>query len=633
LIAEVAHFALILAFCVAVSQALVPLLGVARGNGAWMAYGRIAAGLQAMLVAVSFFGLMWCFHRNDFSVLYVASHSNSALPTAYRLTAVWGGHEGSILLWLLVLGLWSAAVALFSRALPLTVVARVLAVMGAVAAGLMAFVLLTSNPFVRLLPPAPDGRDLNPLLQDPGMVVHPPLLYMGYVGFAVVFAFAVAALLEGRFDAAWARWTRPWTLAAWCFLTLGIAVGSYWAYYELGWGGWWFWDPVENASFLPWLVGTALLHSLAVSDRRGELKAWTLLLGILAFALSLLGTFMVRSGVLTSVHAFATDPKRGVFILALLAVVTATAMVLFAWRAPLLASGRRLTLLSREGLLLVGNVLLLVAAASVLLGTLYPLLLDALGLGKISVGPPYFEAVFAPLMVPVLLLAGIGAAARWQRLPLARLARGLRWPLLAALPVLGLPALLGPWQPLAALGFFVAAWLMLACLGQVLGLVRQGRRPSLSTAGMLLAHGGLAVFLFGVTAVKSYESGEELRMAVGDSYTLAGHRFRLTALDEIRGPNYLSTRADIEVSRDDRVWHLHPEKRYYTVQQMPMTESAIDSSLARDLYVALGEPLDERTWAVRIQAKPFVVWIWLGCLVMALGGVTASLDRRYRRSA
>jgi cytochrome c-type biogenesis protein CcmF len=633
LLAEVAHFALILAFCVAITQASLPFVGVARDNGAWMAYGRVAACLQALLVAVSFFGLMGCFYVNDFSLLYVASHSNSALPLAYKLTAVWGGHEGSILLWLLVLGLWSAAVALFSRSLPATVLARVLGVMGAVAAGLMAFVLFTSNPFLRLLPAAADGRDLNPLLQDPGMVIHPPLLYMGYVGFAVVFAFAVAALLEGRFDDAWARWTRPWTLAAWCFLTLGIAIGSYWAYYELGWGGWWFWDPVENASFMPWLVGTALLHSLAVSDRRGELKAWTLLLGILAFALSLLGTFMVRSGVLTSVHAFATDPKRGIFILALLVVVTATAMVLFAWRAPLLASGRRLSLLSREGFLLVGNVLLLVAAGSVLLGTLYPLVLDALGQGKISVGPPYFEAVFAPLMAPVVLLAGVGATARWQRLPLTQLRRSVGWPALLALPLaMGLPFLLGGWKPLAAAGFLVGAWVALASVNQLLRLIQDRRRPSLSTVGMLLGHLGLAAFIFGVTAVKSYESGEELRMAIGDSYTLGGYRFRLAGLDELRGPNYVSTRADVEVSREGSVSHLFPEKRFYTVQQMPMTESAIDSTLSRDLYVALGEPLEGGAWGVRIHAKPFIVWIWLGCLIMALGGVCAALDRRYRRA-
>jgi cytochrome c-type biogenesis protein CcmF len=631
LIPEIAHFALILSFCVALSQAALPLLGAARGNAEWMAWGRVAAHLQGFLLAVAFFGLMWSFYRNDFSVLYVASHSNSALPLAYRLSAVWGGHEGSILLWLFVLGGWMAAVARFGGRLPPAVLARVLAVMGAVAAGLTAFVLFTSNPFERLLPAAADGRDLNPLLQDAGMVIHPPLLYLGYVGFSVVFAFAVAALLEGRFDAAWARWTRPWTIAAWCFLTLGIAVGSYWAYYELGWGGWWFWDPVENASFMPWLVGTALLHSLAVSDRRGEMKAWTLLLGILAFALSLLGTFMVRSGVLTSVHAFATDPRRGVFILALLAIVTTTAMLLFAWRAPQLAGKTRLSLQSREGFLLVGIVLLLVAAGSVFLGTLYPLVLDALGQGKISVGPPYFEAVFAPLMAPVILLAGIGTAARWQRAPLPQLWRRLRWPMLAAIPAaLVLSMLLGGWHVLTTLGLLICGWIGLTSLGQLMQLVRERRRPSLSTVGMLLAHFGLAAFIFGVTAVKGFESTEELRMAVGDTARLSSYQFRLAALTDTQGPNYISVRADFEVTQNGKTWHLYPEKRVYRVQQMPMTESAIDSNLARDIYVALGEHLADNAWGVRIQVKPFVVWIWLGCLLMAFGGAFAAADRRYR---
>ena len=634
MIPEVAHFALILAFCVALSQAVLPLVGVARGNGAMMNYARLAASGQAALVAISFFGLMWSFFANDFSVLYVASHSNSALPLAYRLTAVWGGHEGSILLWVFVLGLWSLAVALFGARLPAPMLARILAVMGMIAVGLIAFILLTSNPFERLLPPAPDGQDLNPLLQDPGMVIHPPLLYIGYVGFAVVFAFAIAALLEGRFDAAWARWTRPWTLAAWSFLTLGIAVGSYWAYYELGWGGWWFWDPVENAAFMPWLVGTALLHSLAVSDRRGELKAWTLLLGILAFSLSLLGTFMVRSGVLTSVHAFATDPRRGVFILALLAVVTVTAMLLFAWRAPLLASRNRPSPLSRDGMLLIGNVLLLVAAGSVLLGTLYPLVLDALNQGKISVGPPYFEAVFAPLMAPVIVLAGIGATARWQRMPLATILRQIRLPAMLAL-VFALVAswLLGVPRPLTFAGYALAAWIGGASLNQLWQAIRDQRRPSLSTVGMLVAHFGLAAFVFGVTAVKSNESAEEVKMNVGDTATLSGYQFRLVSLDDIRGPNYESTRADFEVTQDGRRWHLYPEKRFYNVQQMPMTESAIDSNLGRDLYVALGEPLPAGAWGVRLNIKPFIVWIWLGCLIMALGAALAAFDRRYRAQA
>ena len=632
MIPELAHFSLILSLCIALSQAVLPLLGVARGRADWMAYGRTAAYLFALLVATAFFGLMWSFYGNDFSVLYVASQSNSGLPLVYRLAAVWGGHEGSILLWLFVLGLWSAAVAAFGRRLPATLHARVLAVMGSIASGLAAFILLTSNPFLRLMPAALDGRDLNPLLQDPGMAIHPPLLYFGYVGFAVVFAFAVAALLEGRLDAAWARWTRPWTLAAWVFLTLGIAVGSYWAYYELGWGGWWFWDPVENASFMPWLVGTALLHTLAVADRRGELKAWTLLLGILAFALSLLGTFMVRSGVLTSVHAFATDPKRGIFILILLAVVTIAAMTLFAWRAPLLASRQRLALLSREGMLLIGSVLVAVAAATVLLGTLYPLLLDALGQAKVSVGPPYFEAVFAPLMMPVVVLAGVGALARWQRQPAARLGRQLGRLLGLAIPVaLGMAAMMPGWSVAATFGFLLAAWLAAASLEQAWRLLRERRRPSWSTLGMLVAHFGLAAFVFGVTAVKNFETAAEVRMSAGDTTTLAGFGVRLVDLREIAGPNYTAVRADFEVSRGDRVWHLYPEKRVYRVQRMPMTESAIDSSARRDIYLALGEMLDDNTWGVRVQVKPFVVWIWWGCLLMALGGLLAAVDGRYRK--
>jgi cytochrome c-type biogenesis protein CcmF len=633
-IPEIAHFSLILALCVLLSQATLPLLGAARGRADWMGYGRTAAYLVAILVSIAFFGLMASFQRNDFSVMYVASHSNSALPLVYRLSGVWGGHEGSILLWVFVLSLWAAAVAGFGRRLPQAMHARVLAVMGAIGAGLTAFVLFTSNPFQRLLPAAFDGRDLNPLLQDPGMAIHPPLLYFGYVGFAVVFAFAIAALLEGRLDAAWARWTRPWTLAAWMFLTLGIAVGSYWAYYELGWGGWWFWDPVENASFMPWLVGTALLHSLAVADRRGELKAWTLLLGILAFALSLLGTFMVRSGVLTSVHAFASDPRRGIFILILLAVVTMTAMLLFAWRAPQLAGRRRLAPASREGLLLIGGALVAVAAATVLLGTLYPLLLDALGLNKISVGPPYFEKVFAPLMAPVLILAGVGAVARWQHQPFAALLRRLRWPALATLPAaFALAALMPSWSNLALIGFVLAAWLACASLDQLWRLISERRRPSWSTAGMLLAHFGLATFVFGVTAVKNFEAVAEVRMTTGDTAELAGYQFRLAGLMDVAGPNYSAVRADFEVSRDGRTWHLQPEKRVYRVQRMPMTESAIDSGPRRDIYLALGEMLDDSTWGVRLQVKPFIIWIWLGCLLMAAGGLLAAWDRRYREVA
>jgi cytochrome c-type biogenesis protein CcmF len=633
LIPELSHFVLILAFCVALTQAVIPMLGAMRGSDAQMIYGRNAARMQSALVAVAFFGLMWSFYKNDFSVLYVASHSNSMLPLRYRLSAVWGGHEGSILLWLLILGAWSAAVAQFGGNLPQVLLARVLSVMGMIASGLMAFVLLTSNPFERLIPPAIDGNDLNPLLQDPGMVIHPPMLYIGYVGFSVVFSFAVAALIEGRFESAWARWARPWTLAAWSFLSIGIALGSYWAYYELGWGGWWFWDPVENASFMPWLVGTALVHSLMVSDKRDGLKAWTLLLALIAFSLSLLGTFLVRSGVLTSVHAFATDPRRGIFILALLAVVTGSSLALFAWRAPLMVQKSRFPAFSREGMILIGNVLLMVAAATVLLGTLYPLVLDALDLGKISVGPPYFEAVFVPLMVPVVLLSGFATVSSWRALQWRELRRPLAGLLLVGVAaVVTLTLLHGGWRPMAALGFFTAAWMAAAGLSQLHVQLRDYKQLKPASIGMLVAHIGVAVFIIGVTSVKSFEKVDEMRMQVGDEHTISGYRFRLMSLNDITGPNYSGTRGDFAVSKEGKVFHLFPEKRFYNVQQMPMTESAISNGLTRDLYIALGEPIDNTSWGVRIQVKPFVDWIWFGCLLMAIGGFSAAADRRYRQS-
>ncbi len=631
MIPEIAHFALILAFVVAITQSVVPLVGAARNDVAMMDYGRISARLQGLLTTVAFFGLMLCFYRNDFSVMYVAEHSNSRLPTPYRLSGVWGGHEGSILLWLTVLGGWSAAVAQLGGNLPRSLLARVLAAMGWVSTGLTAFVLFTSNPFHRIFPAVPEGNDLNPLLQDPGMVMHPPMLYIGYVGFSVVFAFAVAALIERRFDAEWARWTRPWTLAAWCFLTLGIALGSYWAYYELGWGGWWFWDPVENASFMPWITGTALLHSLAVSDKRDELKVWTLLLAIVTFALSLLGTFLVRSGVLTSVHAFASDPRRGIFILLLLAFFTGISLLLFAQRAPQMARGVRFSLLSREAMLLLGNVILLVTCATVLLGTLYPLVLDALGLGKLSVGAPYFEAVFVPLMAPVVILAGIGSVARWQRNTVAELVRALRWEAVAAVAVAAvLPFFLGGWKPLVAVGVLLCSWVGLISLKRLAAIVRQRKQVSLSVVGMLLAHFGIAVFIFGVTAVKGYDRSAELRMAVGDHYTLGGYAFTLVGLHEAQGPNYVAMVGDVEVRRNGGLTLLHPEKRIYASQPMPMTEAAIDSGFTRDLYIALGEQLDGGAWGVRIQVKPFVNLIWIGCLIMALGGLVAALDRRFK---
>jgi len=647
MIPEVGQFALVLALCVAITQAILPLAGAARGNAEWMALARPAALAQFGLVAIAFGCLTYAFIANDFSVLYVAQHSNSRLPLFYRIAGVWGGHEGSLLLWMLMLALWSVAVAAFSRRLPEEFVARVLGVMGLVSIGFLAFMLFTSNPFDRLFPTPPDGRDLNPLLQDPGMVIHPPMLYMGYVGFSVSFAFAIAALLHGRLDAAWARWSRPWTTAAWCFLTLGIMLGSAWAYYELGWGGWWFWDPVENASFMPWLVGTALIHSLAVTEKRGAFKAWTVLLAILAFALSLLGTFLVRSGVLTSVHAFATDPKRGIFILAFLTLVIGASFLLFAWRAPRVGIGGAFAPVSREGSLLLNNVLLVVAAGSVLLGTLYPLALDALNLGKISVGPPYFEAVFVPLMAPVIFLMGVGPIMRWKNMPLPEIAKLLRWAFGVSIASAAfLPVVFGQWSFLVALGFLLAVWVAATCAvslwrrargqGDAAGFWARLRSSSRSYYGMLLAHFGIAVFVFGVTLVKGYEAKSDVRMAPGDTTTLAGYTFRFEGTNEVKGPNYVSARGTLRVSRDGReITVLHPEKRLYTVQQQQMTEASIHTRPTRDLYVSLGDPLPGTvdTWLVHLQWKPFIAWLWTGCLLMALGGALAASDRRYRVGA
>ncbi|HWA11961.1 MAG TPA: heme lyase CcmF/NrfE family subunit [Burkholderiales bacterium] len=641
MIPELGHFALIVALCIALAQAALPLAGAARGNRAWMAVARPAAQGQFVFVAIAFACLAWSFVNNDFSVLNVATNSNSSLPAVYRFAATWGSHEGSLLLWVLMLTAWMVAVSLFSRHLPQEMVARILGVMALVSIGFLLFMLFTSNPFERLLPAAPDGRDLNPLLQDPGMVIHPPMLYMGYVGFSVAFAFAVAALLGGRLDATWARWSRPWTTMAWVFLTIGIALGSWWAYYELGWGGWWFWDPVENASFMPWLVGTALMHSLSVTEKRGGFKIWTVLLAILAFSLSLLGTFLVRSGVLTSVHAFATDPTRGVFILAFLLVVIGASLLLFAWRAPKVGLGGGFELVSRESALLANNVLLVVAAASVMLGTLYPLFLDALGLGKISVGPPYFESVFLPLMAPAMFLMGVGPLAKWKKAALPELAQRLKWAFGVALAsALLLPFALGRWSPMIAFGLLLALWVALSGLvnlRQRLALqpgVPAGRRLAglqRGYYGMLLAHFGVAVFIAGVTLVKGYEVEKDLRMQPGDTAEVGGYTFRLDGFVQVPGPNYDATRGLVSVTRGDRkVAVMHPEKRLYHVQQMPMTEAAIDTGFTRDLYVSLGEPVEGGAWIVRIYSKPFVDWIWGGALLMALGGLLAVTDKRYR---
>ncbi|WP_213663784.1 heme lyase CcmF/NrfE family subunit [Stutzerimonas stutzeri] len=639
MIPELGHLAMILALCLACVQGTLPLIGAWRGDRQWMSLAQPAAWGQFAFLAFAFACLTYAFMVDDFSVSYVAQNSNSALPWYYKFSAVWGAHEGSLLLWAFILSAWTFAVSVFSRQLPEEMLARVLGVMGLISIGFLLFLIVTSNPFDRLLPQSPmDGRDLNPLLQDFGLVVHPPMLYMGYVGFSVAFAFAIAALLGGRLDAAWARWSRPWTLVAWAFLGIGIALGSWWAYYELGWGGWWFWDPVENASFMPWLVGTALIHSLAVTEKRGVFKSWTVLLAIAAFSLSLLGTFLVRSGVLTSVHAFATDPERGVFILVFLLVVVGGSLTLFALRAPVVKSQVGFGLWSRETLLLINNLLLVVATAMILLGTLYPLLLDALSGAKLSVGPPYFNAMFVPLMAALLLALAVGILVRWKDTP-------LRWLLGMLTPVLIASAVLGGLGALAFGDFhwavlavsFLAAWVVLASVRDLLdktrhkGLLNGVRSLAPSYWGMHLAHIGLVMCALGVVLTSQQSAERDLRLAPSESLELGGYQFVFEGAQHHEGPNYTSDRATIRVLDGDRqIAVLHPEKRLYTVQQMPMTEAGIDAGFTRDLYVALGEPLGDGAWAVRVHIKPFVRWIWLGGLMMAFGGMLAASDRRYR---
>ena len=643
MIPELGHLCLFFALGLALAQGVLPMVGAQHGREDWMALGKPLARWQAVFVVLAFAALAASFLRNDFSVLYVASNSNSALPLYYRFAAVWGGHEGSLLLWMLMLNVWTVAVASFSDRIPRPFQARILSVMGLVAVGFLLFMLLTSNPFDRLIPAAQDGRDLNPLLQDPGMVIHPPMLYMGYVGFSVAFAFAIAALLGGNLDAAWARWTRPWTTAAWVFLTFGIGLGSWWAYNELGWGGWWFWDPVENASFMPWLAGTALIHSLAVTEKRGTFKVWTVWLAIVAFSLSLLGTFLVRSGVLSSVHAFATDPRRGLFILAFLVIVIGGSLALFAWRAPKVGLGQRFGLFSRESLLLVNNMMLAVACGAVLLGTLYPLFLDALGLGKISVGPPYFDTVFGLLMAPLVVVMGIGPLTRWKQDEAGPMVRRLRWVLVVALAAaLAVQAVAGRFGVLTTGGLLMAFWIV-ASLGldlkerllppgaRAAQVVHRARQLPLAMWGMLAAHLGVAAFAFGVSMVKTYETERDVKMGPGDSTEVGGYTFKMTGLRDVQGPNYVATQGRIEVYSGDRLRAtLLPEKRIYRVQQNPMTEAAVDSNPLRDLYISMGEQLPSGEWIVRVQHKPFIVWIWGGCLMMMAGGVLALSDRRYR---
>ncbi len=641
MIPEIGNFALILALILAITQGTLPIIGAARGIPSWISLARPVVQGQFVFVSIAFACLTYSFITSDFSVLNVATNSNTELPIQYRIAATWGSHEGSLLLWVLMMAGWSVAVSVFSRHLPEEMVARVLGVLGLISVGFLLFMLLTSNPFDRLLPAALEGSDLNPLLQDPGMVIHPPMLYMGYVGFSVAFAFAIAALLSGQLDATWARWSRPWTTIAWVFLTIGIMLGSWWAYYELGWGGWWFWDPVENASFMPWLVGTALMHSLAVTEKRGSFKSWTVLLAICTFSLSLLGTFLVRSGVLTSVHAFATDPERGIFILVFLVVVVTCSLLLFAWRAPKIGLGGKFTLVSRESMLLGNNLLLMVAAGSVLLGTLYPLIIDSLDLGKLSVGPPYFEIVFVPIMAVAVFLMGIGPMARWKQASLPALAVRLRWAFgVSVTTALIMPLFMSEWKPLVSFGLMLAFWViatMVVNIKQRLQNSGQGNifsriaKQSRSYYGMHCAHLGIAVFIIGVTMVNGYETERDVRMEVGSIVSVGGYTFQFNGVRDVVGPNYMSVKGDIAVLKDGEFMrNLHPEKRTYNASGMAMTEAAIDTGFLRDLYVALGEPLSNDEWVVRVYHKPFVDWIWFGCVLMAIGGIMAVTDRRYR---
>jgi len=635
MIPEIGHFALILALSLAICQGVMPLLGAHRGDEAMMAVARPAARGQFVFVVISFACLAWAFLNDDFSVLYVANHSQLALPDVYKFSAVWGAHEGSLLLWILILSIWTIAVGRYSRNLPESFAARVLGVLGLLSCGFMLFTLLTSNPFERIPAPA-DGADLNPLLQDPGLAIHPPILYAGYVGFSVAFAFAVAAMLSGHLDRNWARWTRPWTIWAWLFLTVGIALGSWWAYYELGWGGWWFWDPVENASFMPWLAGTALIHSLAVTEKRGLFKSWTLLLAISAFSLSLLGTFLVRSGILISVHAFATDPARGFFILIFLGVVIGGALALYAWRAPALDSDAGFKPLSRETFLLLNNVLLVIAATLILFGTLAPLIADVMKAGKISVGAPWFEIAFAIPMLPLLLLIGVGMHTAWRSQDWRALVGQLKIPAILALVAgLALPALVyGRFGGLVTVGVIAAFWIMFVALIQP---IRSLRRPpgtpgiTRGALGMSVAHFGVGIFVLGISIVQAFSVEEDLRLVPGESVEVAGFTFKLRALRNIQGPNFRALEGEFEIRKNGEfIGVLRPQKRTYLVQQSPMTEAGILAGLNRDLFVALGDPLGDGAWSVRLQYKPMIRFIWLGALIMALGGLIAASDRRYQ---
>ena len=630
---ELGVFALILAFCLSMAQAFFGLAGAWRGKTVWMSVARPAVTGQFVFVATAFACLVYAFVNDDFSVLYVARNSNSHLPLFYHVAAVWGAHEGSLLLWILILAIWSVAVAAFSRQLPLSFSSRVLGVMGLVSGGFLLFTLWTSNPFQRLMPAAQDGADLNPVLQDFALAIHPPMLYTGYVGFSVAFAFACAAMLEGRLDQAWAKWTRPWTLFAWLFQTIGIALGSWWAYYELGWGGWWFWDPVENASFMPWLVGTALVHSLSVTEKRGIFKSWTLLLAIFAFSLSLVGTFLVRSGVIVSVHSFATDPTRGLYILAFLVLTIGGSLTLYAWRAPKLYAPGGFELFSREFFLLVNNVILVSVAALVLWGTLSPLAYEMLGIGKISVGPPVFAVMFLVPMVPLMAFLAIGMHSAWRRGKLTVSANPLWWILAAAILLAVAIQWLGfrsmHWEGLLGLTF--GLWIIFSAVLEPVRRWRHGQAVSRAMLGMTLAHLGVGLFAIGASGVESYKIEKDVALRPGGSYTIAGYDFHFVNAVDVRGPNYDAVEALVEVTRGGKaVAILKPQKRHFWVQQTDNSQAAISVNWSRDLFVAMGNSLGEGAWSMRIQYKPLVRYIWLGALIMALGGFVAATDKRYR---
>ena len=645
MIPELGNFSLALALALSIMLGTLPVIGSRMGIHSWIGFARPAALALAPLIGFSYACLTISFLQNDFSVAYVTNHSNTRLPLIYKVSGVWGGHEGSLLLWVFILSLWTGTVSLFSRGVPPRLSAIALSVLGMITAGFSSFTLFTSNPFERLVPAPSEGIDLNPLLQDIGMAVHPPILYMGYVGFSVAFAYAIAALINGQFDAAWARWTRPWTNIAWVFLTIGIALGSWWAYYELGWGGWWFWDPVENASFMPWLIGTALIHSLAATEKRGVFKAWTVLLAVVAFSLSLLGTFLVRSGVLISVHSFASDPTRGLFILIFLGVVIGGSLLLYAWRAPGIVSRVRFGATSREMAILLNNIIFGILCFAVLLGTLYPLIMDALNLGKMSVGAPYFNFVFTIIGFPLALLAGIGALLHWKKDRISRVSPGILLCLVLSLVTsTGIPYLLFYPSLGASAGLFAGSMIIFLSLKNLIDRTRPGNRirAILSAPGgifgMVIAHIGMGIFVIGVTMTNVYSIERDVRLAPGEQYQVGEYHFVFDGTDKISGPNYQAVQGSFRIFRSDKmIARLFPEKRTYLVQKNPMTEAAIDSGLTRDLYIALGEPLLEtadgnQPWAVRIYYKPFVRWIWLGALIMAIGGLSGAADKRYRQS-